>query len=534
MESILSRGNGECGNPVSRIDSCTDDSRLSFKYQACPDIHGTESTVEELQCLATWKDGSTRYMVGKLSHGRVKTNEESYRCFVYERVQTHDRKVAYNVAQSGDATCNGLLSALEGSKVMRLTKVENAHTKCKYPTWITEHHHWHTLDYRKSYHFSHKNATLKITEDFNTGNPRSLTLPSTGPRKPNSEMRVVCHSEVKTESHFSIVVAHVTNGWYVYLKPDFLKPVECLSESNSSLLQDDYPYPLSGLTYSGTQEVPKFSDSGYICLAFHRRDSTVIELQQSTNLVQVPDDACSRSNFDPSKLPFVTLITASLHQRKCPHLGRYAIVGQSEGLEASGRTTRDVILAAKRVHRAKRDKNSLMEVEKVKDCDADKFESLNVGCLGGHDTMEFQSACGPDSDSVYSCHGSWEENGTYYLIASPVSRKSTEARRYCFISTAVYEGNGAGTGGKSGAISSLSSGATSDSNGKGRVTRLMMSTVAESCYRSVRPGISGIKAFNLSLVGQCAESKSAGTVSHITAPALLFLLAVLILIYGTR
>ncbi|KAK6644914.1 hypothetical protein RUM43_001190, partial [Polyplax serrata] len=90
---------------------------------------------------------------------------------------------------------------------------------------------------------------------------------------------------------------------------------------------------------------------------------------------------------------------ASLHQRKCPHLGRYAIVGQSEGLEASGRTTRDVILAAKRVHRAKRDKNSLMEVEKVKDCDADKFESLNVGCLGGHDTMEFQSACGPDSDS---------------------------------------------------------------------------------------------------------------------------------------
>lgn len=81
-----------------------------------------EFTVEELQCLATWKDGSTRYMVGKLSHGRVKTNEESYRCFVYERVQTHDRKVAYNVAQSGDATCNGLLSALEGSKVMRLTK----------------------------------------------------------------------------------------------------------------------------------------------------------------------------------------------------------------------------------------------------------------------------------------------------------------------------------------------------------------------------------------------------------------------------
>ncbi|EEB14134.1 hypothetical protein Phum_PHUM283600 [Pediculus humanus corporis] len=158
-------------------------------------------------------------MVGKLSHNRIKTNEESYRCFVYERVQTHDRKVSYNVAQSGDATCNGLPSALEGSKVMRLTK----------------------------------------------GNIRSVTLPYTsGIRKPNSaEMRVVCHSEVKTEPQYSIVIAHVTNG----------------------------------------------CDSGYICLGFYRRDSTVIELQQSTNLVQVPDEACNQNNFDPSKLPFITLIS---------------------------------------------------------------------------------------------------------------------------------------------------------------------------------------------------------------------------------
>lgn len=78
-------------------------------------------TVEELVCLATWKDGSIRYLVGKLSHSRVNSDEDSYRCFIYERI-TEEDKVKYNVAQSGDATCNGLASANEGSKIMRLTK----------------------------------------------------------------------------------------------------------------------------------------------------------------------------------------------------------------------------------------------------------------------------------------------------------------------------------------------------------------------------------------------------------------------------
>lgn len=38
------RGHGECRYPVSTIESCTQDSRLLLRYQACPDVHGTEST----------------------------------------------------------------------------------------------------------------------------------------------------------------------------------------------------------------------------------------------------------------------------------------------------------------------------------------------------------------------------------------------------------------------------------------------------------------------------------------------------------
>lgn len=130
------RGHGECKSPVSNIESCTEDSRLLLNLQACPDVAGTESTgrkfifkfslassllrpssvrgvsayvvhlatrsipsshlhiilnknsfiVEELTCLATWKDGNSRYLVGLVSHHHAISNEERYRCFVYEKI----------------------------------------------------------------------------------------------------------------------------------------------------------------------------------------------------------------------------------------------------------------------------------------------------------------------------------------------------------------------------------------------------------------------------------------------------------------
>lgn len=38
-----SRGHGECRSPISRLDSCTENWRTFFRYQACPDT-GTESS----------------------------------------------------------------------------------------------------------------------------------------------------------------------------------------------------------------------------------------------------------------------------------------------------------------------------------------------------------------------------------------------------------------------------------------------------------------------------------------------------------
>lgn len=43
------RGTGDCTYPLSRAESCTDDSRLVLKYQACTDVPSTESNGE---CVA--------------------------------------------------------------------------------------------------------------------------------------------------------------------------------------------------------------------------------------------------------------------------------------------------------------------------------------------------------------------------------------------------------------------------------------------------------------------------------------------------
>ena len=41
------------------------------RYQACADIRRTESAIEQVQCLGAWKEGSTHFFLGLMSHSRV-------------------------------------------------------------------------------------------------------------------------------------------------------------------------------------------------------------------------------------------------------------------------------------------------------------------------------------------------------------------------------------------------------------------------------------------------------------------------------
>lgn len=409
------RGSGDCNVPQSRIDSCTDDSRLLLRYAACTDVSGTESSVEELICLATWKDGKTLYLVGKLQNSVATSDEERYRCFVYQHAQ-RGKEMVYNVAQSGDATCNGVPSPTEGSKTMNLTKVETQHDRCKFPSWVVNHHHWHSLDYRHSYHFSHKNATLRITNEHGV-----------------VEIRLVCYS-IESNSSYVALVAHATAG----------------------------------------------CESGYVCMIFHRRDAHVIQLQQQTDRVPEPSEACHSGVYkmtDP-----VTLVSASLPSGKCPHAGRYTTKQVQVGSDVKRRSTIET---------------STSQSERCSD--QISFSSVSIGCNTHGDTVEFQSACPDEQNTAYFCHGSWTENLTTYLIASPVNRKSTDPKRYCF----VYKKS----------ISSLS--------------EMILQRLSESC---TVPNHHLAWTFNLTSVGHCIENSASLDSGYILVPSILSLVVAAVVV----
>ncbi|XP_043272415.1 uncharacterized protein [Venturia canescens] len=326
MTFTYNRGRGTCSSHQSNVDTCTDDSRLLFKYQACPDVPASESAVEELECLATWKEGSSRYLVGRLHHGHSSSNEDRYRCFVYERagqsvgaglnrasvlgMSTMDHDLGlpggpipegapeiYRVAQSGDATCNGLFSAMEGSRTMTLTKVSSP-SKCRFPSWLTGHTSggltWHTLDLVRSYTFHPRNASLHVTR-LNASSSRidggAFDSQDFSDHE-EQDVKILCNSIKQTNptQTMSVMVAHFTVG----------------------------------------------CRSGFMCMAFYRRDGHVVEVQTGS-AVSRPEEACSPPHYMSHSVPYLTLVTSSPEPRQCPYLGKFTVTD----LNRNQRNTRD-------------------------------------------------------------------------------------------------------------------------------------------------------------------------------------------------
>lgn len=159
----------------------------------------------------------------------------SGRCFLYEEKSHHQGKMIYLLAQSGDPTCNGLTTVSEGSPTIKLIKgklcewnvfqdkkwllsfvfsyfflstVDKEHGRCKYPAWVTQHHDWHSLNGTKSYHFTNKNATLRVKMQAQNTDGETV-----------HEEKIVCHNLEKLYSSDNMqgnkvkLVAHVTSGW---------------------------------------------------------------------------------------------------------------------------------------------------------------------------------------------------------------------------------------------------------------------------------------------------------------------------------
>ncbi|XP_054719220.1 uncharacterized protein LOC129228562 [Uloborus diversus] len=252
------RGHGECQYPLSTIDSCTDDSHLLFRFQACADVLGTESSVEELTCTAVWKEGPAHYLVGKIStrksYKQSFTDENAYRCFVFDYLTD---KVVIQMSQSADATCDGLVSPWEGSRTMRLTKSKHPTSGCQFPSWVTSNHKWHTLDGKTTYTFLHKNNTFKVSNTY----------------QDQGDTKFIC-------------IEHISNA------------------ANSTTL----------VTYSSSG-----CKNGYVCMTFFRRHKHIIEIQHGEP-ARSPQEACYSIFAEIGSPEFVTLVARSVSTSSCPQL----------------------------------------------------------------------------------------------------------------------------------------------------------------------------------------------------------------------
>ncbi|XP_062557493.1 uncharacterized protein LOC134222341 isoform X2 [Armigeres subalbatus] len=396
------RGHGECKNPISKMDMCTEDSRLLLNFQACPDVPGTESTVEELTCLAGWKDGNARYLVGLVSHNHAISNEDRYRCFVYDKISgsgAPNADAEYKLAQSGDATCNGLESAEVGSRIMTLKRAPMTE-RCDFPAWFKGPRHWHALMGNANFIFHQSDGSLHIV-------------------KPSGymEARALCEQINKQTATEMMAVVHHTTG----------------------------------------------CTSGYMCVMFYRRDTHVAELQMGTPAARL-EDACTTENFDVHRTPFVTLLANNPETQICPMEGYYSIKGflipsstisrhkRNHNNKSRMHRHREVVSfrnqesaegyysslekrkAFSRMRRTAATQPSDNVTQDFYSLDSTRARRETMGCNINHNTnrrlfigcnentvIEVKPKCKNDEDETYTCHGHWQENQTTFIIAKHLS-----------------------------------------------------------------------------------------------------------------
>lgn len=72
----------------------------------------------ELECLATWKEGSTHNLVARKHKSWKMTDEDSYRCFIYFKTSNN----TWTMGESADAACTGFLDITEAGRVFNFTQ----------------------------------------------------------------------------------------------------------------------------------------------------------------------------------------------------------------------------------------------------------------------------------------------------------------------------------------------------------------------------------------------------------------------------
>ncbi|EEC20371.1 hypothetical protein IscW_ISCW015398 [Ixodes scapularis] len=109
----------------------------------------------------------------------------------------------YKLSQSPDATCDGLVSASEGSRTMTLTKSRQPSAGCHFPAWTVSSaspgRRWHSLDGRRSFAFGQRVLRVHRSQHGDQQQP---------------ELRVTCIQELAQGPNASTIVGYSTSGWW--------------------------------------------------------------------------------------------------------------------------------------------------------------------------------------------------------------------------------------------------------------------------------------------------------------------------------
>ncbi|XP_068247808.1 uncharacterized protein [Palaemon carinicauda] len=308
---------------------------------------------------------------------------EAYRCFVYDTWNNRSHS-GFMVAQSGDATCNGLFSVGSGSKTLMLTKVDIVGSKCRFPSWVGGPH-WHSLDGHITLHVTRKNSTLRLT-------------------------------------------GHT---------PDGPVTLSCLE-----------PYVHSRRSATYITRVTYGCSSGYQCVRMLSRDDHVLEMLMGPALplrdACLPKyfNALSNNyttfvsgNAESRQCPGMGRYTVNHNNEGIGGSKNEVSVaastsgGGGSGANGNGGATGVGLGGGSGSTPGGSQLSGDLTINHQSDCDESYYTALIVGCTDTS-TLEIHDTC---SHSKYSCHGYWEEDGRQYLVVTPISRSSKGVRRLCLV-----------------------------------------------------------------------------------------------------
>lgn len=107
----------------------------------------------------------------------------------------NNNSTTYRVAQSADASCDGLDQPSNGPLSMMLTKMEKFDRLCNFPSWATHNGQWQTLNRSHIYDFASNHSTFTVHHNEGAGD--AIRIAHCVEEEPNTDTFVV----------------HSTSGW---------------------------------------------------------------------------------------------------------------------------------------------------------------------------------------------------------------------------------------------------------------------------------------------------------------------------------